>query len=393
MKSTFALLGAIAAAVAPLAGAQPRDSTTADTSCVAGSRSCPFVARVLPGGHSSYVSGQTTKDSPRVFVAFEAQGSPVPGEPPGELYLTIDPITGSGMKWGAGVPISFPAGKGGDTVQPGKSFKLPGAGSYILEVAANTMADDAFGPFLVKLNVSTVARAAERPALCKLVVKGKTYIDGQCWFSPRGKGSFQIAANDHFAQVDVDGRAAEAHWNEDSKATHAHSRLGAVTRTGACWVNATTQICARDLPAGKLAAELSAQPKGDSIAAVVAGNICLMPKGMKWAEGVPLVVDNCPYGKSVSRFMRVGDAIRVDGTPELCVGVARGARTLELQKCAGVGVRWSYEAASLGGALARSNSGDCWTIPELDNEKAKWPLAVAALPCQDRKIKPQPFYF
>ena len=99
--------------------------------------------------------------------------------------------------------------------------------------------------------------AAQRPALCKLVVKGKTYIDGRCNFEDFGAGSFAIgvlrddqpipAEGFYFAYVDVHGNTAEAKWNEDPRDMHADAPLGTLTRNGACWENAIAQICARRL--------------------------------------------------------------------------------------------------------------------------------------------------
>jgi hypothetical protein len=104
--------------------------------------------------------------------------------------------------------------------------------------------------------MGSAAIAAQRPALCKLVVKGKTYIDGRCNFEDFGEGDFAIGVlRDHqripgggfyFAYViDVHGNTAEAKWNEDPKDLHANAPLGTLTRNGACWENAIAQICAR----------------------------------------------------------------------------------------------------------------------------------------------------
>jgi hypothetical protein len=101
----------------------------------------------------------------------------------------------------------------------------------------------------------SAAVAAQRPALCKLVVRGKTYIDGRCSFEDLGPGgSFAIgvlgddqpipAGGFYFAYVDVHGNTAEAKWNEDPRDLHADAPLGTLTRNGACWENAIAQICA-----------------------------------------------------------------------------------------------------------------------------------------------------
>ena len=101
----------------------------------------------------------------------------------------------------------------------------------------------------------SAAIAAQRPALCKLVVKGKTYINGRCNFEDFGDGSFAIGVlrddrripvgGFYFAYVDVHGNTAEAKWNEDRRDSHANAPLGTLIRNGACWENAIAQICAR----------------------------------------------------------------------------------------------------------------------------------------------------
>ena len=102
----------------------------------------------------------------------------------------------------------------------------------------------------------SAAIAAQRPALCKLVVKGKTYINGRCNFedfrdkehSPSaflGVVDESPSGGFYFAYVDVHGNTAEAKWNEDRRDSHANALLGTLTRNGACWENAIAQICAR----------------------------------------------------------------------------------------------------------------------------------------------------
>jgi hypothetical protein len=98
---------------------------------------------------------------------------------------------------------------------------------------------------------ASVAIAAQRQALCKFVVEGKTYINGPCNFEVDPDGSFRIWDDAHTVYVNVNGNTAEASWNKNPKSFHADSPLGTLTRNGACWDNATTQICARSLPAHK----------------------------------------------------------------------------------------------------------------------------------------------
>ncbi len=77
------------------------------------------------------------------------------------------------------------------------------------------------------------ASAAQRPVACKLVVKGKTYLDGVCQFEADKDGSFRIFGKDYFAYVNVFGKTAEASWNADPQSTHAQAPLGKLTRKGA----------------------------------------------------------------------------------------------------------------------------------------------------------------
>jgi hypothetical protein len=93
--------------------------------------------------------------------------------------------------------------------------------------------------------LGNAAIAAQRPVLCKLVVEGNTYIDGKCDYESDPDGSFRIFGAIYFAYVDVNGDTAEATWNANPKSLHAGAPLGTLTRKGACWENATTQICVR----------------------------------------------------------------------------------------------------------------------------------------------------
>jgi hypothetical protein len=245
--------------------------------------------------------------------------------------------------------------------------------------------------------LSGMASAAQRPVLCKLVVKGKTYIDGQCNFEADKGGSFRIFGKDYFAYVTVTGKTAEASWNADPASTHAQAPLGTLTRKGACWVSATVEICARDLPPDKLAAARAVQPKGEMIWPDFPGasQSCIMPRGMKWADGVPLVLGTCPGDKSANRFVRAAGEIRIDRASDLCVGIARGARraVVELQKCTEAGGQWSSPATNTQSATIRSSMGECWIIPALQDDKAKFPFAIEADFCDKPGAKPIKFHF
>ena len=89
-------------------------------------------------------------------------------------------------------------------------------------------------------------------ALCQVVVDARTYINGQGNDRPILTDPSRIPTQRGTPiPVNVDGSTAEASWNKNPKSLHADSSLGTLARSGACWGNATTQICARDLPAVK----------------------------------------------------------------------------------------------------------------------------------------------
>lgn len=87
--------------------------------------------------------------------------------------------------------------------------------------------------------------AAQKKTRCKFVVEGKTVINGRCNFESDPDGSFRMWDRKHTVYLNVDGNTAEATWNKIPGSFHADSPLGTLTRSGACWVNAMTEICAR----------------------------------------------------------------------------------------------------------------------------------------------------
>lgn len=95
--------------------------------------------------------------------------------------------------------------------------------------------------------------AMARPASCVLQVDAQTFIDGSYGFRAfdDGTGNFQIlnAGLIHFAYLYVEGAdVAPARWNAGAGRAHAHTPLGTISHNGACWVGATTRICATAVP-------------------------------------------------------------------------------------------------------------------------------------------------
>lgn len=243
------------------------------------------------------------------------------------------------------------------------------------------------------------ALAALKPASCTLVVKGKSYIEGECLFEADPDGSFRISAKDYFAYVNVNagGKTAEASWNADPSATHAHASLGMLTRKGACWENANAKVCARALTGARAAAAAAAQPKGETISPDYPGasQACVVARGGKWSEGVHLVLDTCPGDGSASRFVRGADAMKIDKVDGICAGVARGGPKplAAIQKCGEAGAKWSSTYKPGDAATVRSGDNECWTIPKLADDKAKFPFEIVVAPCDAKADKQLKFLF
>lgn len=89
----------------------------------------------------------------------------------------------------------------------------------------------------------------ERSVRCEITVKDEASVRGGCLFRPTGGGSFSVHhPGGVFAYVTMTGKGvADASWNGNEGASHAHDELGMLTRSkedGACWVNDRARICA-----------------------------------------------------------------------------------------------------------------------------------------------------
>lgn len=95
--------------------------------------------------------------------------------------------------------------------------------------------------------ILAAALLAASPALasrCLLVVDDETKLSGPCQID-RGTMSLTVGGGrglTYFAVIQTD--TGEAFWNEERGAGHAHTPLGSVSRTGACWLGRRTRICA-----------------------------------------------------------------------------------------------------------------------------------------------------
>jgi len=99
-----------------------------------------------------------------------------------------------------------------------------------------------------------VSQATAFQGRCLLEVNSKKYINGPCDIVVFDKdGSFMIGTDEkrgYFAYVNLDDspkagapQTADGFWNEEPGVTRADSRLGTLTRDGACWSNQTAKVC------------------------------------------------------------------------------------------------------------------------------------------------------
>ncbi len=244
---------------------------------------------------------------------------------------------------------------------------------------------------------SAPAVAAGRSADCRLVVKGKTYIDGICRFEADRDGSFRLFTDAFFAYVTVTGATAQASWNADPANSHADAQLGVLTRKGACWENATAQnLRPRPVPGKTGRGDRGAAPWRDDLSGL-AGRVADLrhPARRDMGGGSGARTFRAMSGVEGHGLPAQGRALTIDKQPGLCVGVARGPQrpTVQLQKCAEAGTKWTSKASSAESAPIVSGEGDCWSIPALADDAAKFPVPVEAAPCRDAKAKPLRFFF
>jgi hypothetical protein len=86
---------------------------------------------------------------------------------------------------------------------------------------------------------------------CLIVVKGHTYLKGNCNVSVESGGSFKVGVgeksrSEYFAYIELgaEPRKARGYWNGVDGDDHAHEELGSLNRRGACWSNSNAKVCA-----------------------------------------------------------------------------------------------------------------------------------------------------
>lgn len=95
-------------------------------------------------------------------------------------------------------------------------------------------------------NVQT-ADDSYKQGRCRLVVKGRTIIDGACFYTLKGGGDFEITdrrdGTGYLAMLMQSDGEAEGYWSEDRGTNRASDHLGVMTRSGPCWQNADAEMC------------------------------------------------------------------------------------------------------------------------------------------------------
>jgi len=99
---------------------------------------------------------------------------------------------------------------------------------------------------MIRAAIMALAITASGPALaakCLIVVDDQTKLSGPCQVH-NGMINVTVGAtpNTYFAVLPYQG--GEAFWNEERGINHAHSPLGEVTKSGACWLGRRVRVCA-----------------------------------------------------------------------------------------------------------------------------------------------------
>jgi hypothetical protein len=128
-----------------------------------------------------------------------------------------------------------------------------------------------------------------------------------------------------------------------------------------------------------------------------ASQTCLIPvdpmsRRFKVAVGSALVLSAKCSPSQGAIFLVAKDAIRVAGKPNLCVNISAGAHAAQpyLENCADTEVKnWDVGGSSSASARIRSVGGlwdnQCWSVRDIQNDRARYPLDVDAVACRPGK--------
>ena len=220
------------------------------------------------------------------------------------------------------------------------------------------------------------------------MVEDKTYIDGECEFTPMGNGDFQISGEGYFAQVDVESKGkAKGFWNGSRGASHAQGPLGSLQQKGGCWVGAEAKICAKNLSDKDNTQHAAARPDGMMLYPDVAGasSSCLSLQGGA-KVGSKVVLHSCEVPADLVFVKKAGGELGIYGHPDLCLGYGRN---LAVAKCNQYGAIWETQASSTKSAVLSTSDGGCIAIPKLDETNARFPFSVDQIDCaeESRTVK------
>jgi hypothetical protein len=98
--------------------------------------------------------------------------------------------------------------------------------------------------FLLLFTSGSAAADSSFIGRCLLEIDGRKFLNGRCPIYMGAQGYFMIGSDGrtfkrgYFASLNPDPdnkNQADAYWNSEPEATHAHSSLGKLIRRGACW--------------------------------------------------------------------------------------------------------------------------------------------------------------
>ena len=99
----------------------------------------------------------------------------------------------------------------------------------------------------------SAAIAAQRPALCKLVVKGKTYINGWCNFEDFGDGSFAIGVLEMINESQSEGFISLTSMCMETRRRPSGTRIEEIHMLTRLWERSLATVHAGRTPSHKFA--------------------------------------------------------------------------------------------------------------------------------------------
>ncbi len=114
----------------------------AGAACLTGDEPCPSVLHMRRGSVSIAADGAVTAERPARFFAFDARAGQT---------LVVRVVSGN-LKTSGGIPLRAPGG-GVAALDVESPYRLPETGRYVLQIHANTMSEEPWGPFEIAVTI------------------------------------------------------------------------------------------------------------------------------------------------------------------------------------------------------------------------------------------------